>query len=56
MTLKINNLRSFSHEVFQKSLRIKNVKHRLNTYYTGKHHLGITEDNNNYIVQLEIGL
>ena len=56
VTLKINNLRSFSHEVFQKSLRIKNVKHRLNSFYREKHHLGITEKNSNYIIQLEIGL
>lgn len=56
VTLKINNLQNFSHEVFEKSLRIKNVRHMLNRYYTGKHQLDITEENNNYIVQLEIGL
>jgi len=55
-TFNINNLRSFSQEVFQKSLRIKNVKHRLNSYYRGRHELGITEENNNYTIQLEIGL
>jgi len=53
--LNINNIRSFSNEVFQKSLRIKNVKHRLSLYYAGKHHLEIMEKNDNYVVQLEMG-
>ncbi len=56
VTLKINNLRSFSNEIFQKSIRIKNVKQRLNSFYSGKHHLEIMEDNQNFIVRLELGL
>ena len=56
VTLKCNNLRSFSQDVFQKSIRIKNVKQRLSSYYTGKHQLEIVEDNQNYIVRLELAL
>jgi two-component system LytT family sensor kinase len=56
VTLKINNLRTFSQEVFEKSIRIKNVRHRLNSYYSGKHRLDIVEDNQNYIVRLELAL
>ncbi len=56
VTLKINNLRTFSHELFQKSIRIKNVKQRLNSFYAGKHHLQIMQDNQNYIVRLELAL
>ena len=55
VTININNMRSFNNDVFQESLRIKNVKQRLNFYYTGKHQLEIMEKNNNYIVQLEMG-
>ncbi len=56
VTLNINNMHSFSNDVFQKSLRFKNVKQRLNLYYSGKHQLEINEkNNNNYIVQLEMG-
>jgi LytS/YehU family sensor histidine kinase len=56
VTLKINNLRSFSSEVFKKSIRIKNVKQRLNSFYAGKHQLEIVEYNQNYIVRLELAL
>ncbi len=56
VTLKCNNLPTFSQEVFQKSIRIKNVKQRLNSYYMGKHQLEIVEDNQNYIVRLELAL
>jgi LytS/YehU family sensor histidine kinase len=56
VTLKINNLRSFNSEVFKKSIRIKNVKQRLNSFYAGKHQLEIVEDNQNYIVRLELAL
>ena len=56
VTLRINNLRTFSQEVFQKSIRIKNVKQRLNSYYAGKHQLEIVKDNQNYIVRLDLAL
>jgi LytS/YehU family sensor histidine kinase len=56
VTLKINNLRSFSQEVFQKSIRVKNVKQRLNTFYADRHRLEISEDRQNYVVRLELGL
>lgn len=56
VTMKINNLRNFSNEVFQKSVRIKNLKHMLGKHYTGRHQFGITEENDNYVVELKIGL
>jgi two-component system, LytTR family, sensor kinase len=56
VTMEINNLRNFSNEVFQKSVRIKNLKHMLSKHYTGRHQFGITEENDNYVVQLKIGL
>ena len=56
VTLNINNMLSFSKDVFLKSLRLKNVKQRLKLYYSGKHQLEIREEDDNYIVQLEMGL
>lgn len=56
VTLKINNLRSFSQEVFQKSIRVKNVRQRLNSFYADRHRLEILGDNQNYVVRLELGL
>lgn len=55
VTINIDNMRNFNTKVFQDSLRIKNVKQRLNFYYTDKHQLEIVEKNNNYILKLEMG-
>lgn len=56
VTLKISNLPSFTHDMFQQSLRIKNVKQRLNSFYQGKHVLEIAAEDQNYVVQLEMSI
>jgi len=56
VNMEIKNIKSFSEDGFQKSVRIKNVRQRLNSYYTGRHQLEFTEDNKNYKILLELGL
>lgn len=56
VTLKVRNFRTFNHDMFQRSLRVKNVKQRLTSYYPEKHALEMTGENSNYVMQLKMGI
>jgi sensor histidine kinase YesM len=56
VTMEIKNIKSFSQDILQKSLRIKNVQQRLKSYYSGRHELAISADDQGYKILLELGL
>ncbi len=56
VTMEIKNIKSFSQDILQKSLRIQNVQQRLKSYYTGRHELAILANSQGYKIRLEMGL
>jgi two-component system, LytTR family, sensor kinase len=56
VTLTINDLQNVSTELFQKSIRIKNVRQRLTSYYAGKHDMEVSEKNQKQIIHLRLTL
>jgi two-component system, LytTR family, sensor kinase len=56
VTMTIKNLQRFSTELFEKSIRIKNVRQRLVSYYGGKHRMEVLGKNHKQIIHLTLTL
>ena len=56
VTLKINNLSNFNIDAFQKSINKKNIRRRLDSFYSERHLMKIVQDNQSYTVHLDLKL